>query len=407
MPQQLSRNWSALFSANFLGVFNDNLLKNSIIFFSVAWKLPEWLTQSQLISIVSAALILPYLVFSPMAGNFTLRISKLRIFRFMKLLEIPIMIFATLAFLLSNVYLAVLSVLFMGIQSCFYSPAKYGLVRDIGGVERVAYGSGMLETMAFLGILLSAVTASVLSDFQGQWILIALFLIVALAGYFTTRQIRVVELPPIDNVQSNNPIVFVKQVYSDAKIYKTVNLAVFGSSVFWLIGGMLQMNLVIHTTQVYRTSNSITGIILALAAIGIALGSLTAAKVAGKTTGKKLIIPGLVGMTFFVALLAFLKLNIFLYGLSVFLFAFSGGFFQVPCLATIQQSDSGRKLGEFFAYLNLITFIFVLIGTALFSLTTYLTNQNSYIVFGVITVICLSTLFLFSFYFKKEKQSNV
>ena len=77
MSQSIFRNkWNALFVSNFLGVFNDNLLKNCIIFISAAWAMPSWITQSQLISIVSAARIIPYLVLSPVAGRLPVVYSK-------------------------------------------------------------------------------------------------------------------------------------------------------------------------------------------------------------------------------------------------------------------------------------------------------------------------------------------
>ena len=124
MSSENFKNWTALFSSNFLGVFNDNLLKNGIIFFAIEWSLPPWMTDSQLITLASAALIFPYLLLSPLAGNITTRISKIRIFRFFKLIEIPIMLLAAFAFWQKDVYLALLSVTLMGIQSCMYSPSK-------------------------------------------------------------------------------------------------------------------------------------------------------------------------------------------------------------------------------------------------------------------------------------------
>ena len=172
MMQSIFRNkWNALFISNFLGVFNDNLLKNCIIFISVAWAMPTWITQSQLISIVSAALIIPYLILSPVAGRLSVVYSKKKVFRFFKLLELPIMLTACIAFYYQWILLAVFAVLLMGIQSCLYSPSKYSLIRDIGGEEGVSYGSGVFETMAFLGILLGTVTASLLSDFARPWLI--------------------------------------------------------------------------------------------------------------------------------------------------------------------------------------------------------------------------------------------
>ena len=403
MPNSRAINWTALFTSNFLGVFNDNLLKNSIIFFTLSWKLPLWLNYSQLISLVSAALIVPYLLFSPYAGNITVRISKQRIFRFFKLLEIPIMLVASLAFLTENVYLAIFSVLLMGIQSSLYSPAKYSLIRDIGGEKHAAYGSGVFETMAFLGILAGTVVASILSDNVEVWVLISVFMLTALLGYFITTTIKVTEVPVEILNQSNNPLVFLKQSYRVAKRYKDVNISVIGSSVFWLIGGMLQMNLVIHSKLYFNASNTETGIIMAIAAIAIATGCYAAARLAGRSAGHKLMLPGIGGMILFLGFITFFDLNFYFYGVCVFGVAFSGGFFQVPCLTTIQKSNSGRKLGDLIAYLNLTTFIFVTIGTLLFWVLTYFTNQNSQVVFFALWIICIITFYFFNKKIKHKK----
>ncbi len=406
MPNSKTLNWSALFSSNFLVVFNDNLLKNSIIFFALSWKLPEWLNASQLITLVSAALIIPYLLFSPYAGNMTVRISKLKIFRFFKLIEIPIMALASVAFVTENVYLAIFSVLLMGIQSSLYSPAKYSLIRDIGGEKNVAFGSGVFETMAFLGILIGTVVASVLSDFADMWILIVVFIATAGLGYLTTASIRVEELPVENQSQSNNPFVFISQSYKMAKRFKDVNASVIGSSLFWLIGGMLQMNLVIHTKDVFKATNTETGIIMAIAAIAIATGCFAAAKVAGHSNGQKLMLPGIAGMIVFLGFITFFDLNFFFYALCVFGLAFSGGFFQVPCITTIQKSKSGRKLGDLIAYLNLSTFVFVTIGTLLFWAITYFSNQNSQMVFAVLWIICILIFYFYNNYFQQKKKTG-
>ena len=141
----MKKKWLYLYAGNFAGVFNDNLLKNAIIFIAAGWTAPDWLTRSQLISLVSASLVLPYLILSPLGGKLAIQHSKLRVFRLFKLLEFPIMILASVAFITENVFLALFSVVLMGIQSCLYSPSKYGLIREIGGREGSARGSGLLR----------------------------------------------------------------------------------------------------------------------------------------------------------------------------------------------------------------------------------------------------------------------
>lgn len=395
MPQIFRNKWTALFLSNFLGVYNDNFLKNTIIFISIGWALPAWMSQSELISIVSASLIIPYLFLSPLGGRLAVIYSKKKIFRFFKLLELPIMLVASLAFYFHCVMLAIFAVLLMGIQSCLYSPSKYSLIRDIGGEEGVSFGSGIFETMAFMGILIGTISASIISDSNLSWLIYVIFMGVALLGYIVTRDIHANEQPEFkDDSSQLNPIGFLVDTYRFARQYPLLNTAVFGASTFWLVGGMLQMNLVIHTKNIYHTSNTTTGFVMAMAAVGIALGCWVAAKISGNQAKKGLILISIVSMSFMLAILTFVQLNFTFYVAVVFLVAFSGGFFQVPSLAILQQSNVGRKLGDMVAYLNLVTFIFVLIGTFIFWQGTYLTNENSFVIFGLILSVCiLGTLY--------------
>jgi len=69
------------------------------------------------------------------------------------------------------------------------------LIRDIGGEQGVSYGSGVFETMAFLGILIGTVVASFVSDVYNKGLIYGLFIGVALLGYVITRSIRANEQP--------------------------------------------------------------------------------------------------------------------------------------------------------------------------------------------------------------------
>jgi len=158
----------------------------------------------------------------------------------------------------------------------------------------------------------------------------------------------------------------------------------------------LQMNLVIHCKQVYHASNTTTGIVMASAAVGIATGCWAAGKISGKEVKKGLILTGISGMSALFILLTFFQPGLWLFVFCVFAVAFMGGLFQIPCLSMLQNAHLGRKLGDMIGYLNLVTFIFVLLGTLFFSLTTYFTHENSFAVFGVILTICLLvTLYFF------------
>ena len=416
--------WLKLFLLNFVGVFNDNFMKHCVIFVSVGWVMPEWMTQSQLIAAVSAALVLPYLLLSPYSGEIAERFEKQKIVRLMKMLELPIVALAGVGFWAESVWMVLLAVLLMGAQSCLYSPAKYGLIRDVEGEKGVAFGSGMFEMMAFLGILIGTVLAAYLSDHYAWWIVAVIMIVLAIIGFILSKILGIVETQYIASqaLKANpkvetqyiaspqeqnsrpqnfaslhllNPIRFLIASYQFASQYNGLNLAIYGASLLWLLGGLLQMNVVLHCTRTLGMTNTQSSIILSMAAVGIAIGCSVAGKLIENRNKQNFIIGGLIGVALALIIVLIFKPEEWVLGVLIFLIAFCGGIFQVPCLATVQSVDIGRKLGSMLAYLNLLTFIFVLIGTAIFSIVTVFTNQSSYAVFVVMLIITLLSLVLF------------
>ena len=392
-------------------------MKHCIIFVAVGWVMPEWMTQSQLISAVSAALVLPYLLLSPYSGEIAERFEKQKIVRLMKLLEIPIVALASIGFLIESVWVVLLAVLLMGMQSCLYSPAKYGLIRDVEGEKGVAFGSGMFEMMAFWGILIGTVLAAYLSDHYAWWMLALVMVVLALVGFGLSKILGIEETQYIASPQQQNsnmqnialeetqniaslqrlsPIRFIIDSYRFASQYG-LNKAVFGASLLWLLGGVLQMNVVLHCTRTLGMTNTASSVILAMAAVGIAIGCSITGKMIENHSKNSFIIGGLLGIVCALIIVLIFKPEGWILGMLIFLIAFCGGMFQVPCLAMVQGANIGRKLGTMMAYLNLLTFIFVLIGTVIFSVVTDFTAQNSYAVFVVMLIITLLSLILFVF----------
>ena len=402
--------WFKLFLLNFVGVLNDNFMKHCIIFVSVGWVMPEWMTQSQLISAVSAALVLPYLLLSPYSGKIAERFQKLNIVRMMKLLELPIVVLAGVGFWIESVWIVLFAVLLMGTQSCLYSPAKYGLIRDVEGEKGVAFGSGMFEMMAFLGILIGTVLAAYLSDHYAWWIVTVIMIVLAIIGFILSKVLDIVETQYFASSQEQNseaqnqaslhvlnPIRFLIDSYKFASQYKGLNRAIYGASLLWLLGGLLQMNVVLHCTRTLGMSNTASSIILSMAAVGIAIGCSVAGKLIENRNKQNFIIGGLIGVALALIIVLIFKPERWALGVLIFLIAVSGGMFQVPCLAIVQSANIGRKLGSVLAYLNLLTFIFVLIGTVIFSIITVLTDQNSYAVFIVMLIITILSAGMFAF----------
>ena len=123
------RRFSPFFITQFLGAFNDNVFKNALMFlltFHAAQALA--LDTNIVLNLAALLFILPFFLFSAIAGQFCDRYEKSRLIRIIKLAEIGIMSAAALA-LFFDAYWCLLALLFlMGTQSTFFGPAKYAIL---------------------------------------------------------------------------------------------------------------------------------------------------------------------------------------------------------------------------------------------------------------------------------------
>ena len=174
------KNWFSLFFTNYLGVLNDNFLKTLACFICIAWVGKE--NESMVVTLASAALVIPYLLFSPLAGRLAKIYKKRKIVVWAKFAEMLIMVVAAAGFLMHSTVLVLSSILLMGLQSALFSPSKYGLIRDIGGEEGISYGSGAMEMFAFVGILTGTLMAAFLSESVTIPVLCVILFGVALLG---------------------------------------------------------------------------------------------------------------------------------------------------------------------------------------------------------------------------------
>lgn len=360
-------NWFPLFSTNFLTVFNDNLLKWLVCFISIRWI--TTVAESTIIAIASAMLVLPFIFLSPLAGKFAVKYEKRKVMIIGKIAEIPIMIIAAFGFAFQSIYLVMAGVLLLGIQSSLFSPSKYGLIRDVGGDDGISFGTGTMEMLTFLGVLMGTFLASVISEHYNPVLVMSLIIGVAIIGLFTTIMIKADESEPNSNYnESVNPIKFMIHSYKQAKSIPGLNFVILGLSFFWLVGALLQMDLKVYCPNVLHLTDIQTGIIMVDAAIGIGLGCFITGIISKNTVKISLIPIGALGMILFFSLIYIVNPGAILFGVFVFFTAFFSGMFKIPLNAWIQSNVKGRMLGDILAYENICEFGFILFSSLIFYL---------------------------------------
>lgn len=397
--------WVSLFSTNFLTVFNDNLLKWLVCFISIKWI--TTISESSVIAIASAMLVLPFIVLSPLAGRLAVKYEKRKVLIYGKIAEIPIMIIAAIGFVTHSIYLVMAAVLLLGIQSSLFSPSKYGLIRDVGGEEGISYGTGTMEMLTFFGVLMGTFLASVISEHNNLYIIIFLLIGISCLSLVTSIAIKVKEtLPDTTNIVKINPITFMLESYKKAQKIAGLNYVILGLAFFWLVGALLQMNLKVYCPEVLHLSDIQTGIVMVLAAVGIGLGCFVTGIISKGKVKIALVPIGGAGMVLFFALIYFMNPEPILFGIFIFLTAFSCGMFKIPLNAWIQLNVKGRMLGDILAYENVCEFGFILISSALFFMFDI---KTIFIVLLIITLMISILLFykipnLKSIFFKHQKN---
>ncbi|MBQ5453991.1 MAG: hypothetical protein IIT56_13525, partial [Bacteroidales bacterium] len=180
-----------LYLTNVLGVMNDNMLKTLVCFIAAGWVDEQYKTF--VVNFSAGALVLPYMLFSPLAGKLPHFFKKTRIVKTAKILELPIMLVAVLGFEFQNLALALSAVTLMGFQSALFSPSKYGLIKDIGGKDGISQGMGGMEAFAFLGILFGTFLGSVLSEGVSKEIQYAALIGIAVLGVVSSFFVKAKE----------------------------------------------------------------------------------------------------------------------------------------------------------------------------------------------------------------------
>ena len=123
------RRFAPFFWTQFSGAANDNLFKFAFTVMVTYQLSVDWLPPALAGLAIGALFILPFLLFSATSGQLTDKFEKTRVIRFVKNLEVLIMLIAAAGFLSDhvNVQAAVLlgCTFLMGLHSTLFGPVKF------------------------------------------------------------------------------------------------------------------------------------------------------------------------------------------------------------------------------------------------------------------------------------------
>lgn len=267
-----------LFWTQFLGAMNDNFFKNALVILILYRLAVE--DGPLLVTAAAGIFILPFFLFSALAGQIADKYERSMITRRVKIGEIAIMAGGTAAMFAGHVPSLMLVLFAMGTQSSLFGPIKYGVLQNLVGRERLMDANAVFEAGTFLAILFGTIAGGILILMPGGlWIVSAGMLVMAVAGFLTSRTIP--ELPAPDPALRLNPNFLAETskllayVYADGAIWK----ATLGVSWFWFVGAVFLAQVPTFTKDLIGGNETLVTFFLTLFSVGIGLGSFLAARI--------------------------------------------------------------------------------------------------------------------------------
>lgn len=337
----------ALMITQFQGAFSDNALKQLVIFLVMAQHFPK----EQLDKLVSDAgkyFALPFLLFSAFGGWMADRFSKKQVMMGVKLAEVGIMIFATLALVMGQLPLQLAAICLMGVHSAFFAASKYGSLPEIVPAPKLSWANGILEMLTFLAVILGTLAAGVLATLfrhQPAWSGVVLIALAALGLLASMRITAVPAADPQKPLQWN----FLSSLWKEFRFMRTDRdlwRANLGNTLFFFLAALIQMNLLLYADHVLQVEPLENSTLQASLAIGIGVGSLLAGRLSHDRIEYGLVPLGAFLLTAMCALAGWPGLPKALFFAVLVLIGVGGGLFIVPLAAVLQHRPPAERKGS-------------------------------------------------------------
>jgi MFS family permease len=360
-----SRRFLPLFSTQFLGAFNDSLFKQAVVLFVTYQLYSNPAKEFQFSAIAQGLFMLPFFLFSALAGQLADDHDKSRLIRLIKLAEIGIMLLGGAGLLLANVPLMLAAVCAMGIHSTFFGPIKYAILPQHLEKDEVLGGTGLVEAGTYIAILLGTILAGMLASAPAAAALATVGF--ALLGYFAGRQVPPAP-PSAERIPFNWHIIHASiELVSATMHIPRLFLAICSISFFWTIGAVLIIVFPPLVKNVLGADEQVASLFIAIFSIGIAIGSVLINRLLKSEVSAKFAPASVLAMSCFVIVLHFIALGWGEHGaelttLGNFVFhplaglmivtllgvAITGGMFVVPLYAflttTVPKSQTARTV---------------------------------------------------------------
>ena len=320
----MSKGFYTLLIAQFLSALADNALLFAAIAVLQQMNAPQWHEP-----LLLQFFVISYIVLAPFVGSFADALPKGRVM----FLANGIKFFGSLAMILGMPPLYAYGI--VGIGAAAYSPAKYGILTELLPPEKLVSANGWMEGSTVIAIILGAIVGGKIASISPHGAMVAIaFMYLVAAGF----NMFIPKLPIDHAIAKKDPLYILSDFYrSFVALWRDpqgqVSLSV--TTLFWGAGATLRLVVIAWAGIVLGFGLDHATQLTATVAIGVALGSIIAARLITLENSVKVLPAGIV-MGLLVICMAFVTE----WHIAAFLFFTIGvlsGFFVVPLNALLQH----------------------------------------------------------------------
>lgn len=345
-----------------LVALNDNISK--FMLFGLAAVLLTAEQTERAISLISFLLVLPYILFAPLAGWTADRFFKSTVLRWTSGMQVVGLLIIVYGIWVSQINFLYAGFAFLAIQSTFFSPAKQGVLKELVGGPRLGMAVGVMELLTVIAILFGNLLGGKLfesfralhsnSVWAGAGYTCAVVVVLALISWGFSFKIGKT------HTQQKAPLskkIFTNHFSDLAYLWKTPGLRLPSLGIAWAWGlGYLMTIILMNIGKIVSQDNAATttGYFLLTMGVGVIAGSGLASYVSRKYIETGFIPLGGTGSVIALLALSISPVGEIYFYLSLLALGASIGLFAVPLTAILQNRSPETQRGRVIAASNLL-----------------------------------------------------
>ncbi len=360
------------------GALNDNLFKNSMVIL-LSYRAASEAEGGTLVSLAGGLFILPFFLFSPIAGRLADKYDKDWLIRWTKIFEIMIMMIGCAGFYFNSTIILFLTLFLLGTQATFFGPVKYSILPQTLRDDELMAGNALVEMGTFLSILAGTLMGGILGA-KGDLHALSFFVMAfAAGGWLVSLKIPKAAAADPQLKISWDFMSDMKELWKVSQQREGIFNTLMGISWFWYLGATVLAQIPSYSKHFLQSDDPMTAtVLLAVFSVSVGIGSIVAERLSRGEIELGLVPIGALGLTLFCGDLYFVDvtqspaalLNWSFAGISniqipwrvlidLALIGISGSLFIVPLYAYMQFRSDDKTRSRLVAANNVFNAIFM------------------------------------------------